>query len=336
MNIDNIYRVAYKGKSGGIVTYSDCKAIFPDRQLSKDVTIGVVSIDTSSYVEKENYKFANMTNVKTITPKEYGTLEFYTGIGVPTTIHKGLYGDCVFFKETYFATTYIKAYLEDGTVIIKEFMDNKKGKGAITYRQIDEVVEWIDITERIHKQVMADLESKKDTPTATNLNVLCTVKPIEKVDVIQSTKGYLIACGKFESMVVWKEKEDTILSSWVGQIIKDDGVSVKHEMISYMYENHLINKNMYKCKDINFELTDCPTVIKEAIALNVIKAYCVLYDAEVDKENSILLLELSEKTLKLDVDAITKYLKTYNTAQLMTLSKAATYKKSWRKALYHY
>lgn len=334
MTENTIYCVTYKGKAGGIVTYNESKAIFPDRELNPKATLGVVAIDKDSIIDKTNYQFAKMRNIQTVTPETYGTLAFFSKIGVPLTVYQGVYGKCIFYKEVYFATTYIKAYDIQGNVLIKEFMDNKKGKGAIDYRQMNEVITWTDITEQVHKQVLADLNQPRKTPELLFYQTLSVVKPIEKVEVILSEQGYLIACGRFESMAIW-EDNGVALGAWLGQNYKQKGKEVKQQMVEYMCEKALINGNIPKCSKPTFDLENLPDFIKKYVDLGLIKSYCVVRNAIPSIHNSLFFLDLTEEALNYNVKVITEFLKPYNAMIIDNVKELPDYISNWANHIYY-
>ena len=215
----NELKVFYNGEKG-LMTFEDKKIVFQHRYNKDEVKEGLGIIVEDSLWDKGNYSFAMFKNVHTVVPTSYYNVAFFANRGLPLKIEKGLYGDNVLLRETYKDRKYIRAYKEDGTVGLFESEkiknENYEGKNIYFTRLNTLVSEWKDITEEIVKAVyesIVNINCKIDMRDEAVINAL---NGLGKNKIYLLKNGVIVADGKFENLVIWKE-ENLIKMTWLGR-----------------------------------------------------------------------------------------------------------------------
>ena len=136
-------------------------------------------------------------------------------------------------KETYRDRTYIRAYKEDGSVGLYESKNikNTDYEGPNVYfNRVNDLVEvWEDITSEVVKNVTDSIKKLNCDVVLENENVKTALKGLSHNRMYKLSNGVLIADGKFESLVIWNDKEE-IKMCWLG--CKFDFTDVKYEEVT--------------------------------------------------------------------------------------------------------
>ena len=167
-----IYHVLYT-TAKGLMCYTGNIVVFVNSKQINSVRPGVAYMISDTLVVKGRYGFANFRSVNTVVPDGYGSVRFFENNGVPVTVLKGTYGECVFLKETYInGRTKIMGYLPDGTVAVYEHkIKDKKDAPNPFYTRLDEVVgEWEDITEEVVGAAISGLDDLEGVELADILD----------------------------------------------------------------------------------------------------------------------------------------------------------------------
>lgn len=228
----NELKVFYSGDKG-LMTFCNKKTVFQHYAERENVKIGLGVLVEDSIYDKGNYAFAVFKNVATVIPKSYSDINFFNNRGVPIKVEKGIYGDNVLLKETYRDRTYIRAYKEDGSVGLYESKNikNTDYEGPNVYfNRVNDLVEvWEDITLEVVKNVTDSIKKLNCDVVLENENVKTALKGLSHNRMYKLSNGVLIADGKFESLVIWNDKEE-IKMCWLG--CKFDFTDVKYEEVT--------------------------------------------------------------------------------------------------------
>lgn len=331
-----MYAVGYKTRQkDDVVCYIDRVAIFPDKYKMKGSLMpGVVKLAeiANTPIPESNYKFARMENVTTVLPEGYMGLTWFRKRGVPLKVHKGTYYSNVFIREEYRETTYIKAYLEDGTCVIQETYPKKKPKKALIYSQLEDAIEWEDITDTLYEKIQEDIENKSYSLSYTNYRFLGLVKPYRKVVIKHHKNGCIVAKGKFESLVIWNEGEE-IYGTWMPNTAANDhGENIKATLLTLLAGNYVLPFNCISNPMVThiFE-SDSPFLF----LANQRRYFKLIAMGRNDEGRTVhcIFLDFSAITdSALNLDYILDYLKSYN-AWILT-NNPITVEFNWKHTVY--
>lgn len=224
----NELKVFYNGDKG-LITFDNKKTVFQHKFNRDGVKIGLGKIVEDSVVDKGNYAFAIFENIETVIPEQYYNIDFFVNRGLPVIVEKGLYGENIVIKETYKDKKYIRAYKKDGSVGLyeSEMIKNDKYEGQNVYfsRLNDLVTEWKDITEDVVSKVFESIKEIKCNLDLNDEVVLKALKGLGRNRIYVLENGSIVADGKFESLIIWKDNE--IKMCWLGRKLDLESYNAK-------------------------------------------------------------------------------------------------------------
>lgn len=225
----NVCKVIYKCEKG-LMTFHKKKTVFLHRDTDWEVSEGLGVIIEDSIIDKNNYAFAKFKNISTVIPFVYNTLDFFNNKGIPFKIYKGIYGENVILKESYIDRNFIRAYSDEGDVLLyeSEILITPTYNGEnMYYKRIDTLMpEWEDITDEIYNNVLSDLLSKKCNVSIANDIVIQALKSLVNNKIYKLSNGVIIGEGNFESLAIWSDKSE-IKMAWLGRKFDFDGIDKK-------------------------------------------------------------------------------------------------------------
>ena len=322
--VSKIYKVVYESNNGGCVLYDRMKAVFPNRSVSKHIRCGVALVDQRSYEDKGNYCFARMENVVTVEPSKYRDIQHYVGVGVPERIYRGSYYDCIFFKEVYGKTTYIKAYDINGNVLISEQKNNNEldssELNSIFYRELAEViVGWEDITNEVYTGIEKSILGKNSAIDLEDIRVLSLLKSIpDNGNIVRTHNNVIVAEGVYNNLVIYQES-GIVFSCWTDKQISLEGSDVKEDIRNIRKNKYLIN-NPKGTSRVNIgKLQVEEDYLLKAINDNVLRCYRVVND----KDGILLFISLANinNLSQGEVKSLIDYVTQHNKSVLDKLSE---------------
>lgn len=230
-------KVLYSGNRG-IVTFDKKKPIFQHKNSKVTLDIGLGIIDEESLVDKGKFAFAEITNVTSVIPSVYLTIDYYENVGVPLKIFKGVYGNCVFIKEEYLGKTFIKALDEEGKTLVHESAKGYNGTYNMNFGRLDNAMGvWEDITEGVLANIVDSINIKNSEVNLSNPYILLALKRLQKNNIGKASNGVIFATGKYESLVIWGN-DNRVSMAWLGRCIENSDVfiDIKDELNSKMIE----------------------------------------------------------------------------------------------------
>ena len=198
------YRLAQPANKGGYMAYDKGKTVFKDINCREEINKGIVRLERKSYVTKGKTIFAHMSNITTVLPDKFFTIDFFKNTGVPDRLYVCKYGDSLVTKEVYNSKTFIKAYNADGDAIISESCDTGK-RGSIAFRQADELLlDWIEITKELYRGIaMSIKEEIKEKANVEDILNNFTLEGIHRV--LYLSNNFIVMFGKYQKMICWFE-----------------------------------------------------------------------------------------------------------------------------------